>query len=94
MQTTTRARFASHHRTRKFDTTGYSYYSFDVNYDNGPDVYTYYFKARSAKEVARATGVELDIISKCSDEEITHAIKHGKHIDIVVSGRLIEQEAL
>lgn len=93
MQTTTRTRFASH-RTRKFDTSGYNYYSFDVNYDNSPDVYTYYFKARSSKEVARATGVALEYISQCSADEINSAIKHGKHIDIVVSGRLIEQEAL
>lgn len=92
MQTTTRTRFTSH-RTRKYDTTDYDYYCFDVNYENTPDVYTYYFKAKSAKEVARATGVILQTIRKCSDEEITSAIKHGKHIDIVVSGRLIEQEA-
>lgn len=93
MQTTTRTRFAFH-RTRKFDTTGYKYFSFDVNYENSPDVYTYYFKAKSAGEVARATGVSLEYIGQCSADEITSAIKHGKHIDIVVSGRLIEQEAL
>ena len=81
-------------RGRKYDTSGYNYYSFDVNYNNEPDVYTYYFKARSEKEVARATGVDIECISKCSDEEITRAIRHGKHIDIVVSGKLIEQEEL
>ena len=91
--TVTSAQLTSRRR-QKYDTSGYNYYSFDVNYNTEPDVYTYYFKARSAKEVARATGVDVELISKCNEEEITRAIRHGKHIDVVVSGKLIEQDAL
>ena len=80
-------------RRRDYDTSSFKYYSFDVNYNNEPDVFTYYFKARSSSEVARATGIELDCISECSDTEITNAIKHHKHIDIVINGRLIDREA-
>ena len=80
-------------RRRDYDTTDFKYYSFDVNYNNEPDVYTYYFKARSSADVARATGVELSCISECSDSEIASAIRHHKHIDIVISGRLIDREA-
>ena len=93
MQNITAINRIRNHRKPRYDTTGFRYFSFDVNYDNGPDTYRYYFKARSAKDVARATGVDLEYISECSADEITNAIKRRKHIDVVISGRLVEQEA-
>ena len=79
-------------RRRDYDTSSFKYYKFDVNYGE-PDVFTYYFKARSSSDVARATGVELSCISECSDTEIAIAIRHHKHIDIVINGRLIDRDA-
>lgn len=67
---------------------GMRYYSFDVNYNNEPDVFTYYFRARSASEVSRATGVNIDLIFECTSEEA----HRSRHIDTVVNGRLIEQD--
>lgn len=79
-------------RRRKYDTTGFKYFSFLVNYNNCPDVYEYFFKAKTSKEVARATGTDLALISECSAEEISNAIRHRKHIDIVINGRLVEPD--
>lgn len=66
------------------------YFSFDVNYNNCPDTFTYYFRAKSDAQVAKATGVSIDRISACSTAEIAEARRLGKHIDTVVRGRLVE----
>ena len=68
------------------------YYSFDVNYNNCPDVFTYYFRAKSAEQVAKATGVPVGEITQRTHHEIQRASLRGKHIDTVVRGRLIETE--
>ena len=70
-----------------------NYYSFDVNYNNCPDVFTYYFRAKSAEQVAKATGFPIAQITKRTHAEIQAASLRGKHIDTVVRGRLIETEA-
>ena len=67
-----------------------NYYSFDVNYNNCPDTFTYYFRATSEDEVAEATGIDVEYITKCSKKEIQRAAKAGKHIDTVIHGRLVE----
>lgn len=69
-----------------------NYYSFDVNYNNCPDVFTYYFRAKSAAQVAKATGVPATQISRRTRAEVRSASLRGKHIDTVVRGRLIETE--
>ena len=70
-----------------------NYYSFDVNYNNCPDVFTYYFRAKSAEQVAKATGVSASKITRRTREEVKAASLRGKHIDTVVRGRLVETEA-
>ena len=67
-----------------------NYYSFDVNYNNCPDVFTYYFRAKSAEQVAKATGIPAERITQRTHADIKAASAQGKHIDLVVNGRLIE----
>lgn len=77
---------------KRYDTSGFKYYMFDVNYNNVPETFTYYFKAKNMREVSKATGVHVEFISECPDATIRNAISNGKHIDIVINGRLIEQD--
>ena len=79
-------------RRRKHNTTGFKYFCFGVNYDNCPDTYDYFFKAESAEDVSRATGVDLEYISPCTMADISAAIRHRRHIDTVIHGRLVEVE--
>ena len=67
-----------------------NYYSFDVNYNNCPDVFTYYFRAKSDAEVSKATGVPTDLITQLSQREISEVRRRKSHIDTVVHGRLVE----
>ena len=69
------------------------YYSFDVSYNNCPEVFTYYFRAKSVEQVAKATGIPTCRISERTNAEIRNASLSGAHIDTVVRGRLIETEA-
>ena len=66
-----------------------NYYSFDVNYNNCPDVFTYIFRAKSESEVAKATGVDTERIFRMSPSEVKEAHRQRKHIDTVVRGRLV-----
>ena len=66
------------------------YFSFDVIYNNCPDVFTYYFRAKSLEEVARATGFPAGQITERTHADIRAASERGAHIDTVVHGRLIE----
>lgn len=66
------------------------FYSYDVNYNNCPDTFTYYFFANSDEEVAQATGVDIDLITKCSPEEVKAMRKARKHYDVVLNGALVE----
>lgn len=77
--------------TRRDKSRGMNYYCFGVNYENSPDVYEYFFRAKTVEEVSRATGVDLEYISECSLPDIQSAIKRGRHIDTIVHGRLIEE---
>lgn len=79
-------------RNRRYNTTGFKYFCFGVNYDNGPDVYEYFFKAKSIEEVSQATGVDREYIYPCTIAAIGNAIKRRKHIDTVINGRLVEAE--
>ena len=79
-------------RRKRYDTSSFKYYMFDVSYNNCPDVFTYYFKAKNMREVAKATGIDAEFISECGENDIRRAITLGKHIDIVINGRLIEQD--
>lgn len=71
-------------------THGMKYFSFGVNYNNEPDVYEYFFRAKDEHEVSEATGVDPEYISPCSMDDIRAAIRHGKHIDTVINVRLVE----
>lgn len=71
---------------------GMKYFCFDVNYDNGPDVFEYFFRAKSEEEVSEATGVALEYIYPATEAAIQAARRHGRHIDTVINGRLIEEE--
>ena len=73
--------------------TGFKYFCFGVNYNNVPEVYEYFFKAKSADEVSKATGVDVEYINPCTMADIHSAIRRNKHIDTVINGRLVEQEA-
>ena len=77
---------------KRYDTSGFKYFMFDVNYNNCPDVFTYYFKAKNLREVSKATGVDPEYIFECNMGHIRAAIRRGSHIDIVINGRLIEQD--
>ena len=66
------------------------FFSIEVNYNNCPDVFTYYFRAKSAREVSKATGIATDRIRECSRAVIAKLAPHT-HIDTVVNGRLIEE---
>ena len=78
-------------RRKRYDTSSFKYFMFDVNYNNCPDIFTYYFKSKNLREVSKATGVDAEYITECNMDDIRTAISHGRHIDIVINGRLIEQ---
>ena len=65
-------------------------YSCEVNYNNCPDVFVYYFRAKSKDDVSKATGIPASRFNQCTRDEIHTAHKLGRHIDTVVRGRLIE----
>ena len=69
-----------------------NYYSFDVNYNNCPDVFTYYFRAKSEADVAKATGVDIGRISPVGKPEMHEIRRRGMHIDTVGHGRLVGVE--
>ena len=79
-------------RIRRTIARGMKYFCFGVNYNNEPDVYEYFFRAKDEHEVSEATGVDPEYINPCSMDEIRAAIRHGKHIDTVINGRLVEAE--
>lgn len=66
------------------------YYSFEVNYNNCPETFTYYFRAKSGEQVAKATGVDIRRVVERTEHDINEAMRHGQHIDTVVRGRLVE----
>lgn len=65
-------------RRRKHNTTGFKYFCFGVNYDNCPDTYDYFFKAESAEDVSRATGVDLEYIYPCTMADLTLPMPKGR----------------
>lgn len=67
-----------------------NYYSFDVNYQDCPETFTYYFRAKSGEQVAKATGVDIRRVVERTEQDITDAARRGMHIDTVVRGRLVE----
>lgn len=85
-------RYVNRRSRPAYPRTTLKYYSFGVNYNNCPDVFEYIFKATSAEEVSRATGVDVEYISRCTMADIDSAIRRGKHIDTVINGRLIDPE--
>lgn len=63
-------------------------YRVDVMYKTIPyKLFPYFFLARSAQAVAKATGFERKAIFKCTK---TEALKSGRHIDIVKGNKLTE----
>ncbi len=67
-----------------------NYYSFDVVYKDCPEVFTYYFRAKSVEQVAKATGVGIERVVERTENDIKEAARRGLHIDTVVRGRLVE----
>ena len=53
---------------------------------------TFAVKTKSAEDVSRATGVDLEYIYPCTMADISAAIRHRRHIDTVIHGRLVEVE--
>ena len=82
----------AYRKKRHYNTTGFKYFCFGVNYNNCPETYEYFFKASSAEDVSKATGVDPEYINVCTIADISSAIRRRKHIDTVINGRLVETD--